>query len=222
MINIVNFKKLCQDYHLANIFTSYLVWYEIMPLFLIDTEINKLIHHPFIRLAKKHYKIRDGLSLTLDEANKMLTTIKTNSGTELVETAILANIHILECLPTIEFRDINHLLNKHYRENISLPNNFQRVDLEISKAIKWSRCTLYRQFLKDELNNTLSLKDIIFTYEHEYVSKAQNGLLLSKDIQINQIAIKTNMPINYQYIFLNRFLTERLHHQMELLNFTSN
>ena len=195
---------------ISKCFSTYLTWYEVMPLFLIDKGINNAILHPFIAQARKYYKLKDGLLLSLEGTKKMLAKTKKYLGTELVETAILANLPALECLSSIEYNAINHILNNSNK----LPDYLEIVDKEICKAIEWSRCALYHFFLDTNSSNTLSLADIRFNYEHEYLAKAQNGILLTRDYQINQIATKTNMPIGYRYIFLNRFLTQRLRHQM--------
>ncbi len=106
-----NFTTILYHGHIPTILTDYLKWYEILPLILVNVDTKKNIHHPFIRQARRHYKIKDGANLSLKQAEKILVKTRENLGSELVETAILENLDGLSCFNNIKFNQIEYYLN---------------------------------------------------------------------------------------------------------------
>ena len=213
MVNLNNF---INNSYLAPIISEYLRWYEIMPILLINRTFNKKVEHPFVVTAIKYYRKVDGLKLTKVQARNILKKTRENIGTELVETAILENIDILKKCPLLEFDEITKILNNSY-ENDKLA----RVDKEITDAIILSRCSLHKLQELDNNNPVKSIKlhELIYTYKHVYKSNVQSGRVINDDSQVSLVVNKTNMPVNYQYIFLYRFLQQRQRREVEMLLF---
>ena len=107
---MITLSTLCNDYNQKEGICNYLRWYEIMPLLLLNEEYHKLIDHPFIKHAMYYYKIKDGLTLKKEEAKEILAKTKNILGSELVETAILSNLKILQKIKKISFKDTENAI----------------------------------------------------------------------------------------------------------------
>ena len=200
-----------------NFISSYLKWYDIMPLMLVCHNTSTVVTHPYIRSVIKYYRVRDGIKMTNLEAGKLLTKTRGNLGSELVETAILENIDILNTLNDIPFDTINNVLNN----KLFSSNEIYQADDEINQALIMSRTNLY-QAKTNQLGipnfKILSLEDSVVTYEQAYSTNILNGNILDKDTQIKLLVYRTNMPLSYSYIFMRRFLLQRTRTHFEIVS----
>jgi hypothetical protein len=211
--------ELLNQYNKQNDICKYLSWINIMPMILLNKDYSIIIEHPFIREAIKYYKIKDGIKLTREEATNILKKTRDLLGSELVETAILSNFIILSKTSKITFKEMENVLYDYNYNDINLTN----VDLEITKSIELSRCSLYNSLhrQKEECDNfkVLSYDETIVAYEYEYNINILSGKYLNDDNQINLIVNKTNMPLAFSYIFLTRFIKQRKRQHYEKICF---
>ena len=199
--------------------TEYLRWYEIMPLLLINKLFSKNIEHPYIKYAIKYYKNKDGLSITRLDAIEILKITKLQLASELVETAILENYDRLNTFKNFNFENVNKILSYDYSEVEPI---FEEADKEIELAITKSRCSLYT--VQENVPSysqfkSLDISDIIYTYPTQFEINTTFNKVIYGDSQVELIISKTNIPINYQYIFLYRFLLLRRRYQSQNLLF---
>ena len=216
---MITLSTLCNDYNQKEGICNYLRWYEIMPLLLLNEEYHKLIDHPFIKHAMYYYKIKDGLTLKKEEAKEILAKTKNILGSELVETAILSNLKILQKIKKISFKDTENAIYDYEYEC----EEIKRADIEINNAIILSRCSLYQSLHRQKTISPdfsmIGYNENIVSYEYEYNINVISGKYLNEDHQINLIVNKTNMPLSYSYIFLTRFLKQRKRQHYEILCF---
>lgn len=200
-----------------NVISTYLKWHDIMPLILLCHNTNTTVTHPYIRSAIKYYKVRDGIKMTKLEAGELLTKSRVNLGSELVETAILENIEILNTIKNIPFNRLNNVLNNKLFNS----NDIYQADDEINQALIMSRINLYQaktnQLVFPDFK-ILSLEDSVITYEQAYNCNILNGNILEKDTQIKLLVYRTNMPLSYSYIFMRRFLLQRTRTHFEIVS----
>ena len=186
---------------------NYLNWYDMIKLEILNKYINKKFIHPFVYLANDYYRLQDGSKKNIENAKFFFIKTRNKFGSELVETAILANRKKLDKLNyTIDLEGVENIIRNGFTDDL-----LQDVHKEICLSLKLSKFSLYNSLKKKYYNGNCitNMSDIIYLYEFQYYQNCLSNFFLEKDAQIKEIVTKTNISTNYIYIFTRCFLLER-------------
>ena len=187
--------------------SPYINWSDLLALCCV---LPKVFTHPYIRMAQKHYRIQDGVTLSCNTALKMLNVTRDDLGTELVETALLENNRLLQEYPILTHKDLPSIIHLAYPKHLK---KYEKLDREVVRAIELSGCALYKKLPnasnETNRNNIVILDDLHHTSTYDYDQHLSFGNIIYKDAQASEIAYKTSISDTYAYIFMRRIVEKR-------------
>ena len=189
--------------------SKYLRWYEHLIWRYVNSFFSEAVAHPYIYYARKYYNIRDGYTISHEEAGRILRMTQEQFGTELVETAILSNLPLLQTVPVLDY----------YKLQKSLSD--LTIDREIVRAINASRFYMYATRMSHYLDDNpccyKNIEEIATINSHEYETILLSGIFLKNDSQIKYLVYRTNLPIEYGHILARRVILSRCRTQIDLM-----
>lgn len=202
---------------------SFLSWSEQLALMLVSQAVSSQVHHPYVLMAKRHYRSADGVPLEWQEAHIMHEASR-RKGCEVVELAIMAHRDALLTIgiPTfLQIADVNREGFLHHARGRFWPSDeVRRAHADIMQAIKWSKFSMAAA-AANNARTMNSMADVCINDYNNYNMLILSNIIQEKDAQVDDIALRTCMPTGYVYYFASMLVYYRLccAKQMELLAF---
>jgi hypothetical protein len=180
---------------------SYLQWVDQLALQLTNTFFRAHVPPPLVRYARMHYKSKDGLPLTSQEATQ-LHTVCQRRGTELIETVLLQHRLVLHSFELPTYCGLDEWYRKGWlmQDGWLLTASQRHAHNDIIRAVRWSSMALLQntQRMETVIPDLSSIQ--ITTYEsyHRLMLVAD---VMYRDEQLQDIVQRTELPHNYIYIF---------------------
>lgn len=202
---------------------QYLDWSDQYAVRLVCSSFLECARHPYVTMAMRHCRCTDG-GVPLSEANalRMLASAR-RRGTDLVEVVVAAHRGALLELGQPSYPELIDLRADGFlysaRSAYWKNDGVRAAHLAILRALRQSQFSL--TFASSQYKQIVSLASELDVADYTaHLSLVSCNHALDKDEQANDIAMRTNMPQGYAYLFTCALVHTRLLcvKQMEMLD----
>jgi hypothetical protein len=200
---------------------SFLPWDDQLALMLVDRSAHGVLPHPYLAVARQHYRSTDGRHLSAAEAATMLKAAR-RRGCELLEVAVLTHRRALLTLKPPAFIDMQDLTVDgflHHAQARFWQSDAERAaHTDVLRAIQWSQFGLLAAAARCDRTIDSMTEVSVLSYD-THRQRVLSSEIQHRDAQAEDVVLRTTMPHGYVYVFVCVLVYYRLagRKQLELL-----